>query len=221
MVDDFNYSAVPLGAQGETSIRVVELFPGSTTEMLRLQLKVIPLDNIKEPPNFEALSYCWGGTKNAAFPITIRCNNQNLVIHNSLNIALCHLRYPDKPRTIWADAICINQKDDDEKAEQVPLMRKIYEKANRVVIWLGHDGPDEDSGPDSGKRAFGLVELLVKAYDDKFKGTPKEIFEISSRVPGVVKGPDGKLIKDPWDDFVQLLDRPWVCQVQLFRSLHL
>lgn len=216
MFEEFNYSGVPLGARGGASIRVVELLPGTATEMLQLNLKVIPLENIKCPPNFEALSYCWGGTKDAASPITVQCNNQNLVIHSSLNIALRHLRYTQKPRIIWADAICINQKDDDEKAEQIPLMRKIYEKAKRVVIWLGEDGPDEVDGSDSGKRAFGLAGLLVKAYNEQLKGPPKEILDLSRRVPGVEWGPKGKLIKDPWDDFVKLLERPWVRRVYLY-----
>jgi hypothetical protein len=40
-------------------------------------------------------------------------------------------------RTVWIDAICINQEDDEEKAFQVPLMRSIYSKAKRVVVWPG------------------------------------------------------------------------------------
>ncbi|KAI2628753.1 heterokaryon incompatibility protein-domain-containing protein [Hypoxylon sp. NC1633] len=40
-------------------------------------------------------------------------------------------------RLIWIDAICINQKDNAEKADQIKLMDKIYANANTVKIWLG------------------------------------------------------------------------------------
>jgi len=50
---------------------------------------------------------------------------------------LRRLRYPSKTRPLWIDAICINQQDRDERASQVMLMRRIYEQADRVCIWLG------------------------------------------------------------------------------------
>jgi len=37
------------------------------------------------------------------------------------------------------DAICINQRDDIEKAAQVLKMTDIYQKASRVVAWLGDE----------------------------------------------------------------------------------
>ncbi|KAI9779440.1 MAG: hypothetical protein M1839_007405 [Geoglossum umbratile] len=43
---------------------------------------------------------------------------------------------------IWVDAICINQSDDLEKAEQVALMGDIYKSAQSVVIWLGREHQD-------------------------------------------------------------------------------
>jgi hypothetical protein len=40
-------------------------------------------------------------------------------------------------RTIWIDAICINQQDISERTQQVQFMRCIYENAEQVLIWLG------------------------------------------------------------------------------------
>ncbi|KAI1329862.1 heterokaryon incompatibility protein-domain-containing protein [Xylariaceae sp. FL0255] len=37
----------------------------------------------------------------------------------------------------WVDALCINQDDLDERADQVKLMRNIYQKASTTKIWLG------------------------------------------------------------------------------------
>ena len=55
----------------------------------------------------------------------------------NLENALRRLRWLREPRTLWIDAICINQDDLDERAQQVMLMRKIYSKADRVLVWLG------------------------------------------------------------------------------------
>lgn len=44
---------------------------------------------------------------------------------------------PERSRNLWIDAICINQKDDKEKAVEVQLMYEIYANAERVNIWLG------------------------------------------------------------------------------------
>jgi hypothetical protein len=37
------------------------------------------------------------------------------------------------------DALCINQKDNEEKSKQVQLMGAIYSKASRVIIWLSKE----------------------------------------------------------------------------------
>jgi hypothetical protein len=47
------------------------------------------------------------------------------------------LRYPDQPRIIWIDYICINQEDIPEQSQQVAKMGLIYEQADSVLIWLG------------------------------------------------------------------------------------
>ncbi len=58
------------------------------------------------------------------------------VTHN-LATALQHLRHPDVGRIVWADAICINQNDYDERAQQVLMMGDIYRSARNVVAFLG------------------------------------------------------------------------------------
>lgn len=45
---------------------------------------------------------------------------------------------------IYADAICINQKDNKEKGHQVTLMSEIYRRAKKVLVWLAeHDRNSE------------------------------------------------------------------------------
>lgn len=38
---------------------------------------------------------------------------------------------------LWADAICINQNNVEERAEQVKLMEDIYPSARKVLLWFG------------------------------------------------------------------------------------
>ncbi|PNP60666.1 hypothetical protein FNYG_14603 [Fusarium nygamai] len=45
---------------------------------------------------------------------------------------------------LWADALCINQDDLAEKSVQVRLMRRIYQQADSVLIWLGANGKGVD-----------------------------------------------------------------------------
>ncbi|KAI0842996.1 heterokaryon incompatibility protein-domain-containing protein [Hypoxylon sp. FL0890] len=43
------------------------------------------------------------------------------------------------PPLFWIDALCINQRDIQECAEQVKLMRRLYTTASMVCIWLGSE----------------------------------------------------------------------------------
>jgi hypothetical protein len=40
---------------------------------------------------------------------------------------------------LWADALCINQADDQEKGHQVKRMGEVYANAKCVLVWLGCD----------------------------------------------------------------------------------
>jgi hypothetical protein len=42
----------------------------------------------------------------------------------------------EKQSGIWIDAVCINQRDPVEQAQQVNMMRDIYSKALSVVVWV-------------------------------------------------------------------------------------
>jgi hypothetical protein len=38
---------------------------------------------------------------------------------------------------IWIDAICINQRDLEERAPQVHMMDRVYSQVLQVIVWLG------------------------------------------------------------------------------------
>ncbi|KAE9369657.1 hypothetical protein N431DRAFT_485525 [Stipitochalara longipes BDJ] len=62
---------------------------------------------------------------------------ETLQVTTNLALALRHLRWEQRPRTLWIDALCINQKNEDEKTIQIQRMDWIYANASPVVIWLG------------------------------------------------------------------------------------
>lgn len=87
---------------------------------------------------YEALSYSWG---HPALLYSISCNEKQFGITEELAFGLQYLRLRDCERYLWCDAICINQQDLLEKALQVKNMLRIFEKADRVVAWLGRPLP--------------------------------------------------------------------------------
>ena len=93
-------------------------------------------------PEYEAVSYCWGGEDNdnqQRFPVFVgRYWDVLLQTKNCVDM-LRHLRPRRGFRRVWADAICINQKDDIERGKQVACMSTIFRGCSRVVGFLGSD----------------------------------------------------------------------------------
>ncbi|KAE9368013.1 HET-domain-containing protein [Stipitochalara longipes BDJ] len=89
---------------------------------------------IGDHPIYEALSYVWGDPKIQA---TLQVEGATLKVTTNLELALRYLRLPDKPRTIWVDAICINQSNIEERSQQVGLMKGIYSSCAVDLVWLG------------------------------------------------------------------------------------
>lgn len=110
---------------------MLEVHSGRDSRQVEASLKLVPLSGALQ---YEAVSYCWGNPNDVS---NINCNGQQLEVPRRLEVALRNIRYSDRRRILWADAICINQKDDDEKESQVKLMRMIFSNAQRTLIFLG------------------------------------------------------------------------------------
>ncbi|KAI0470438.1 heterokaryon incompatibility protein-domain-containing protein [Xylariaceae sp. FL0804] len=108
-------------------------------------------DSIPESYHLEPLSYCCGPpTLETVYvetkPRTLE-NGQTdegphqLPVRSNLFACLKELRYPDRERAMWIDALSINQNDIEERNAQVPRMRYFYAMASRVVMWIGPAAP--------------------------------------------------------------------------------
>lgn len=134
------YIYTPLN-ESENEIRVLNLLPDTFGSTIHVTLHTIPF-NKTSVPSFEALSYTWGSTENCVDIIIHSPDEKSLSVTPNLAEALLHLRYEDRPRLLWIDAISINQRDLAERSSQVSLMADIFSKAYRVVIWLGPEVED-------------------------------------------------------------------------------
>lgn len=117
------------------SIRLLRLQPHSDEHAsIQCQLFEYPLvDSGKGTHLYEALSYVWGSEEKHR---CVSTTEGDIYITENLHAALLRLRDRSLERIIWADAICINQDDFEERIRQVKMMAKIYAGASRVVVWL-------------------------------------------------------------------------------------
>ncbi|KAF2877025.1 heterokaryon incompatibility protein-domain-containing protein [Massariosphaeria phaeospora] len=116
------------------SIRVLELLPAlSETTPLACRLRSGRIGSA-----YEALSYVWGDVSDT---VDLHCEGKTTGITQNLDAALRHVRYHDRSRYLWVDAVCINQRDMAERGHQVKLTRKIYKYAKGVLVWIGKDEP--------------------------------------------------------------------------------
>lgn len=135
-------------------IRILELWPGNPSDALYGRLRSV---SVSDNPGYYAISYAWG---EPILSHTINLSGRSLGITPSLYGALCRLRQQRRRVAFWADAICINQNDTEEKSHQVHSMAQIFARAKKVCIWLGDDG----SG--NCKIAW-ACDLLGKIHEDE------------------------------------------------------
>ncbi|GAW16383.1 hypothetical protein ANO14919_058090 [Xylariales sp. No.14919] len=131
-----------LGLGGQT-IRLIELAPADFSA-LPIRCRLVE-EKLTPALSYKALSYSWkngDGTPDVA----IYCNSKPIYVSANLHAALRRMRAPNAVVRIWVDAICINQQDDAERADQVGMMRDIYRNSSEVLIWLGESGPHDDMG---------------------------------------------------------------------------
>ena len=142
-------------------------------------------------PIIQAVSYVWGEGDSLKRDHEIYCDGRPLAVtkhvHNGLKAQLGAIPY-----TLWIDAICINQADDEEKSAQIPLMLDIYHRATIVVIWLGEATEDSWKATNFVKHIMSVRGYMPK-LNDTMQSThldrlnKKDVVGVSKRIKENIK----------------------------------
>ncbi|CAG7558763.1 unnamed protein product [Fusarium equiseti] len=153
----YQYKALP----NSSSIRILIVYPADDTSSA-LECDITTNDRLailRGPDNktFDAVSYVWG---NGAHDIPLYCKAEGTYLYVSAVVdeMLRSLRKGHKERRLWVDAVCLNQKDNQEKSIQVQQMGQIYRMADKVHIWLG---PAEATT----RLTFAFLRTLVAKFE--------------------------------------------------------
>lgn len=129
--------------------------------------------NDHRPPRYETISYCWGDADDQA---TIEINELILSVPTSSAAAIRRVRLPNDSRMVWIDAVCINQEDRVERAQQVSLMGDIYSSSIGNLVYLGEG--DETTVLALHSIDSIMCEIIQETFDFQLKeGTPFDIYD--------------------------------------------
>lgn len=208
----FNYNRL-----GPRQVRLVYLQADhQAATPLHVRLMTVDFD---DAPPFVALSYVWGGYDT---PATIICDETPRRVTSSLAEALRLIRASricadaaneSQHKPIWIDAICINQDDSHERAEQVTLMGEVFAKAHAVLMSLGGD-------EEMHKSAAILIDIIYNACLDFASREGVSIEDVTrrseheglSRVPlDTIQHAADRLHMPPgaWDCLRRLFSQPY------------
>ncbi|KAL5610515.1 hypothetical protein FOBRF1_006632 [Fusarium oxysporum] len=167
-------------------IRLLNLEISNSAE-IHIELLNVGLDSA---PPYEALSYRW--LDNRITKHVVVSNQSCLPITRSLFDALRDIRLATTgsvTRTLWADAICINQNDDPEKNDQINRMDQIYYKAQRVVTYIGEGDGNTEPAVALGRKMLDLAE----SSEPPSHGDREQLFKEQCDYLGI---PDSSTIND-------------------------
>lgn len=124
---DYEYEEI----KGPRTVRLLRIKNGWPSQEIRCQFEDFQLGT---STSYEAISYVWGTSTDKG---SILLQGHHFTVTNSAYNIIHRHRSAWMDKFIWIDQICINQKDDNEKASQVKLMADIYKGAERVSAYLG------------------------------------------------------------------------------------
>jgi hypothetical protein len=193
-------------------IRLLELQPAEISTAIKCHLFVVPLDHLS---SYEAISYLWGDSN---VKVDVICDGKFIGVTPNLRDALRRVRLPSNKRILWADAICINQADPEERSKQVRLIRQIFRGAKNILSWLG-------SAREEDMEALSLIRLMER--------TTREIpglsrYERCNNFGRYARLPSDKYLKSLpsfdescWIALVQFFDHPYFYRVWIIREINL
>jgi hypothetical protein len=184
--------------QSSRTIRLIKFLPG-----LNPTCQIVTVEVEKAPP-YVALSYTWGSKDTPRF---ILANGAEICITANLAEAIdaiCPFAR-DRNMMFWADSICINQADIQERNRQVRLMNTIYRSAEIVAIWLG---PAEDESDLAFEKMKAWKARFDQLKEDCGGSEELAVTSISSDDP-LFFGPPGSEQRRTSEAIRRICRRPW------------
>ena len=160
------YSYKPLNEDHHIRLFLLCTMHDAVDREIRGELVVKPLEAVKD--DYMTISYVWGG-EDLSKNVVIEEDGEEFetMITENLHAALTEIaivmKKIRKNTFVWADGICINQKDKDDKTQQVSLMKHIYSSAE--AVWV-HFGLDRDE-LDCIAKATGTLEWELAKHEFK------------------------------------------------------
>jgi hypothetical protein len=148
---ELSYDLCDLGCEA-VGLRLVTILPGLPEHPLQTIVHSYDADFDPSTIEYEALSYTWGGMGDEV-PVRCKALNANfgspdtwVKLTKNCCEAIRRLRYTDRERIVWIDAISIDQWDPDDRNHQVRRIHKIYQNARRVTVFLSeYNGTPNES----------------------------------------------------------------------------
>lgn len=189
------------------TIRLLDLQAGGSDDPVHFSLRHASLD---EFPYYDALSYAWGDATDRR---DVFINGAPTSVTVSLFSALKQFRYPEAghSRTLWADAVCINQDDATEKTAQVQLMAHIYKTASQVIVWLGPSTEGVDVFFDTLPKAHDLISEVnsVMRSSASWNAVQDSSEDFRGRASAQRGEAQRRLLRFNWKPILTILLRSW------------
>ncbi|KAK4122815.1 hypothetical protein N657DRAFT_681786 [Parathielavia appendiculata] len=198
--------------------RLLEILPG--TDDARLQCRMHVCSMCDNRGAYEALSYTW------------MTGREPWTGGRNLYMALHRLRREASRRVVWADALCIDQSNPQERSQQVAGMGDILRNAHDVLVWLGEDeDANQVSDPvaRASSKAFAGVCSVVSTWAATAAAAKHALrvgrpqYRIQSC--GTLSGSDGEglLAADSpvWAKVLQLYNKRWFSRLWVVQEIAL
>lgn len=135
---------------------------------------------------------------------TILLQGLSVKVITNLHAALRDIRSETSNKTLWVDAICINQDDILERNSQVMKMRDIYQKASRVAIWLGSESTN------SPKALKFVAEFGYRLDHTNSTADVEKLIQNTFKLPRYEKS---------WAALSNVVTRPWWTRSWTFQKI--
>ncbi|KAM0445897.1 hypothetical protein ACHAO4_009607 [Trichoderma viride] len=188
-----------------------------------IRIRLIEAD-VDSGIRYDALSYAWSLGPRYQEPsrqiiVETEQGSYKLYIYPALEIALQYLVASQMTEYLFIDQISINQKDRDEKSHQVLLMRDIYTKCARTIVWIGAPTRQSDQYFDVVHEMShqGILGRVMGPHVGQFMHVFDAVMDPSLQVSEEVREDRDDLLdlvqrygdRFPLDGFADVFDRLW------------